>query len=220
MGCATCTGATEVALQLDKVTISVHSRVLIRDLSARVEPGQVLAVMGASGSGKSTLLAWIAGTLEAPFEVHGSLKLHGRDVTRLPLQQRRIGLLFQDDLLFPHMTVRDNLLFALPAGDRAARVRAAEQALDEAGLDGYGARLPASLSGGQRSRVSLLRALLAQPQALLLDEPFSKLDVALRQQMRRFTFAALAARQVPVLLVTHDAADVPAAAQVIRLHDA
>jgi len=209
-----------VALQLQQVTISVHGRVLIRDLSARIEPGQVLAVMGASGAGKSTLLAWIAGTLEAPFEARGGLRLHGRDVANLPLQQRRIGLLFQDDLLFPHMTVRDNLLFALPAGERAARAQAADAALEEAGLGGYGARWPASLSGGQRSRVSLLRALLAQPQALLLDEPFSKLDVALRQQMRRFTFDTLATRQIPALLVTHDAADVPASAQVIRLHDA
>jgi len=207
-------------LQLNRVTISVHGRVLIRDLCARVEPGQVLVVMGASGSGKSTLLAWIAGTLDAPFEARGGLRLNDRDVASLPLQQRRIGLLFQDDLLFPHMTVRDNLLFALPAGDRAARVHSAEQALEEAGLGGCGARLPASLSGGQRSRVSLLRALLAQPMALLLDEPFSKLDVALRQQMRQFTFATLAARHVPVLLVTHDAADVPANAQVVRLDDA
>jgi putative thiamine transport system ATP-binding protein len=209
-----------VALQLDKVTIGVHGRVLIRDLSARIEPGQVLAVMGASGTGKSTLLAWIAGTLEAPFEARGGLRLHGRDVASLALQQRRIGLLFQDDLLFPHMTVRDNLLFAVPSGVRAARVQATDSALEEAGLGGYGARFPASLSGGQRSRVSLLRALLAQPQALLLDEPFSKLDIKLRQQMRRVTFATLAARQIPALLVTHDAADVPAGAQVIRLHDA
>lgn len=211
---------TEVALELNQVTISVHGRALIRDLSARIEPGRVLAVMGASGAGKSTLLAWIAGTLEAPFEAHGGLHLNGVDLAQLPPQQRRIGLLFQDDLLFPHMTVRDNLLFALPADAPALRVQAAESALAQAGLGGYGARFPASLSGGQRSRVSLLRALLAQPQALLLDEPFSKLDVALREQMRQFTFTTLAARGVPALLVTHDAADVPAAAQLIRLGDA
>lgn len=206
-----------MTLQLESVTIAVHSRTLISDLSARIEPGQVLAVMGPSGSGKSSLLAWIAGTLEAPFEARGGLRLNDVDVTAWPIQQRRIGLLFQDDLLFPHLSVQDNLLFALPAGERAARVRAAEQALEEAGLGGYGARMPASLSGGQRSRVSLLRALLAAPAALLLDEPFAKLDVALREQMRQFTFATLAARRVPALLVTHDAADVPPGAPLIRL---
>jgi putative thiamine transport system ATP-binding protein len=209
-----------VALQLDHVTITVHARTLIANLSAGIEPGQVLAVMGPSGSGKSSLLAWIAGTLEPPLAARGRLRLDGADITHLPIQQRRIGLLFQDDLLFPHMTVRDNLLFALPAGDRAARVQATERALDEAGLGGYGPRLPASLSGGQRSRVSLLRALLAAPAALLLDEPFAKLDTALREQMRQFAFATLAARRVPALLVTHDAADIPAGAHRIDLDHA
>jgi putative thiamine transport system ATP-binding protein len=209
-----------VSLQLDHVTITVHGRVLINDLSARIEAGQVLAVMGASGSGKSSLLAWIAGTLEPPFEASGKLRLDDADITNLPIQQRRIGLLFQDDLLFPHMTVRDNLLFALPAGDRALRVETAERALEDAGLAGYGPRLPASLSGGQRSRVSLLRALLAAPAALLLDEPFSKLDTTLREQMRQFTFATLAARRMPALLVTHDEADVPTGAQRVGLDHA
>ena len=207
-------------LQLQHVTISVAGRTLIRDLSATLEPGQVLGVMGASGSGKSSLLAWIAGTLEPPFEARGSLRLDGKDLAALPIQQRRIGLLFQDDLLFPHMSVHDNLLFALPRGARAARMQTADQALEEAGLAGFGARMPASLSGGQRSRVSLLRALLAAPAALLLDEPFAKLDMALREQMRQFTFATLAARGVPALLVTHDEADVPAGAPLIRLQDA
>ena len=209
-----------MTLSLDHVTIAVHGRTLIHDLSATLEPGRVLGVMGASGSGKSSLLAWIAGTLEAPFEARGSLRMNGQDLTALPIQQRRIGLLFQDDLLFPHMSVHDNLLFALPRGTRATRLQAAEQALEEAGLGGFGPRMPASLSGGQRSRVSLLRALLAAPAALLLDEPFSKLDAALREQMRQFTFATLAARRVPALLVTHDEADVPAGAQLIRLDDA
>jgi putative thiamine transport system ATP-binding protein len=206
-----------MALELQKVSIHVGGRALLRNLSARVAPGDVLAVMGASGSGKSSLLAWIAGTLDAPFEASGGLQLDGTSLAAMPIQQRRIGLLFQDDLLFPHMTVRDNLLFALPAGERAARVAAAEAALNEAGLAGFGDRLPSSLSGGQRSRVSLLRALLAQPRALLLDEPFSKLDAALRAQMREFTFTTLHQRRVPVVLVTHDAADIPPGAQVIQL---
>jgi len=206
-----------MALELADVTIRVAGRTLIDALSARIAPGAVLAVMGASGSGKSSLLAWIAGTLEPPFQATGRLVLDGRDLTELSIQQRRIGLLFQDDLLFPHLSVRDNLLFALPAGVRADRMAAAEAALAEAGLAGFGARKPASLSGGQRSRVSLLRALLARPQALLLDEPFSKLDTTLRAQMRSFTFDTLRARQVPALLVTHDAADVPEGAHVVNL---
>jgi putative thiamine transport system ATP-binding protein len=216
-----------MSLELQKVSIHVGGRALLRSLSARVAPGDVLAVMGASGSGKSSLLAWIAGTLGAPFEASGGLRLGGTNLALMPIQQRRIGLLFQDDLLFPHMSVRDNLLFALPAhsgpaskfaaGDRKLRVAAADGALAEAGLAGFGDRLPSSLSGGQRSRVSLLRALLAQPRALLLDEPFSKLDAALRAQMREFTFTTLRERRVPVVLVTHDAADVPPGAQVIQL---
>lgn len=204
-------------LELDQVHIAVAGRDLIRGLSARIPRGEVLAVMGASGSGKSSLLAWIAGTLEAPFQARGRLALDGVDLTALAIQQRRIGLLFQDDLLFPHFDVRDNLLFALPAGPRAARMAAADAALADAGLEGFGARMPASLSGGQRSRVSLLRTLLAEPQAVLLDEPFSKLDATLRAQMREFTFGLLRARGVPTVLVTHDPADVPAGAQRISL---
>jgi putative thiamine transport system ATP-binding protein len=204
-------------LELQGVTIRVKGRVLMHGLSARVERGDVLAVMGASGAGKSSLLAWIAGTLEAPFEAEGALTLDGENLAGVPIQQRRIGLLFQDDLLFPHLSVRDNLLFALPAGPRHERLVAADAALTEAGLEGFGDRMPASLSGGQRSRVSLLRALLAQPRALLLDEPFSKLDAALRAQMRAFTFSTLRARGVPTVLVTHDAADVPEGAQLISL---
>jgi putative thiamine transport system ATP-binding protein len=207
-----------MALELVDVQLAVAGRPLLRGLTARVAPGEVLALMGPSGSGKSSLLAWVAGTLESPpFEAHGRLHLDGQALDALPVQQRRIGLLFQDDLLFPHLSVRDNLLFALPMGERAARHAATEAALAEAGLSGFGERMPASLSGGQRARVSLLRALLAQPRALLLDEPFNKLDQALRAQVRAFTFATLRARGVPTLLVTHDPADVPAGAAVIHL---
>ena len=113
--------------------------------------------------------------------------------------------------------MRDNLLFALPAGPRAGRLAAAEAAIAEAELPGLGGRRPSELSGGQRARVSLLRALLARPQALLLDEPFSRLDAALRQRMRDFTWRELRQRAVPAVLVTHDRADAPAGAAVVEL---
>jgi putative thiamine transport system ATP-binding protein len=206
-----------MSLQLDDVTITLHNAPLLQGFSACVEPGAVLAVQGDSGSGKSTLLAFICGTLGAPFAARGGLRLNGRDLQPLPIEQRRVGLLFQDDLLFPHMTVQDNLLFALPPGARADRIAKVTAALASADLAGFGARRPASLSGGQRARVSLLRALLAEPQALLLDEPFSRLDAALRERFRSWVWEQVRVRGLPTVLVTHDAADVPPGAQVMQL---
>ena len=206
-----------MSLDLNAVELSLHGRTLVPSLSARVAAGEVLAVMGPSGSGKSSLLAFLAGLLQPPLTARGHVQLEGQDITDWPTERRRVGLLFQDDLLFPHLSVRDNLLFAVPAGERRQRLLKAEQALERAGLGGMGARPPASLSGGQRARVSLLRALLAEPRALLLDEPFGKLDSALRQQLRAFVFSSLRERGVPVLLVTHDLQDVPPDAQRIDL---
>jgi putative thiamine transport system ATP-binding protein len=181
-------------------------------LSADVAPGQVLTVMGPSGSGKSTLLAALVGTLRPGFTVTGQITLNGRDLTLLPAEARRIGILFQDPLLFPHLSVAGNLSFALPrwlkGAARAARIAAA---LDEAGLAGFGPRDPATLSGGERSRVALMRTLLAEPEALLLDEPFARLDAGRREQIRAFTFATARAHGLPVILVTHDAQDAAAA---------
>jgi putative thiamine transport system ATP-binding protein len=206
-------------LELDAVSIATPQRTLIEGLSARIGPGELLVVMGESGSGKSSLLAFLCGTLAPGLRSSGSVRLDGRDVTALPTAQRRIGILFQDDLLFPHLTVLENLLFALPAGPAAQRRAEAEAALASAGLAGYGERWPHTLSGGQRSRVSVLRALLAKPQALLLDEPFSRLDMALRQRFRSFVFERLRSQGVPAVLVTHDAHDVPAGARMIRLEE-
>jgi putative thiamine transport system ATP-binding protein len=209
-----------VSLVLDHVNLRLGSRVLIDNLSATLGPGEVLAVMGPSGSGKSSLLAWLCGTLPPALQAQGTACLNGREIHTLPLGQRRVGILFQDDLLFPHLTALENLLFALPAGPRAERVAQAQAALARAELAGLGDRRPHQLSGGQRSRVAVLRALLARPEALLLDEPFSRLDVALRARFRTFVFAQAREAGIPTVLVTHDAADVPEGARVLTLHPA
>lgn len=189
---------------------------LFAPLTLTVPPGQIATVMGPSGVGKSTLLDAIGGHLAAGFHVTGQVLLDGRDVTALPAEARRIGLLFQDALLFPHLSVGGNLAFGLPRRIRGTERQAAvARALADAGLEGFAGRDPATLSGGQRARVALMRALLAEPAALLLDEPFSRLDASLRAEIRAFTFAQVRARGIPALMVTHDAQDAEAAGGVV-----
>jgi len=205
---------------MDAVSITIGTRQLFAPITARVAGGECLTLMGPSGSGKSTLLAFVAGTLDADFTALGRVHIGGVDVTPLPPERRRIGILFQDDLLFPHLSVGANLAFALPASVRPAaeRRRRINQALADAGLEGFADRDPATLSGGQRARVAVMRTLLAEPQALLLDEPFSKLDAMLRGDFRRFVFEHARKSSLPTVLVTHDEADAQAAqGPVIRL---
>jgi putative thiamine transport system ATP-binding protein len=177
--------------------------------------------MGPSGCGKSALLAFISGALDAAFAESGRVLVGEVDITRLAPERRRVGILFQDDLLFPHLSVGGNLGFALAAHvrDRDERRAHIERALVEADLSGFADRDPATLSGGQRARVALMRTLLSGPRVLLLDEPFNKLDAQLRNDFRRFVFDHASDRGLPVLLVTHDEADAPAGGRVIRLTD-
>lgn len=206
-----------MSLRVEGLEIALAGRVLLALPRLDVAAGEVVTVMGPSGSGKSTLLAWISGALDPAFRARGRVVLDGADVTALPPHRRRIGLLFQDDLLFPHLSVAENLAFGLPPAlrgrvPRDARIRAA---LEEAELAGFGPRDPATLSGGQRARVALLRTLLAEPRALLLDEPFGKLDVALRGRMRDFVFERVRRLGIPALMVTHDPADAAAAGGLV-----
>ncbi len=203
---------TEGALRLDGVTVALGGTRLFAPVTFAVRPGEIVTVMGPSGSGKSTLLALVSGFLDPAFTSEGEVVLAGRPILALAPERRRVGILFQDDLLFPHLSVAGNLAFGLArGGTRAARRRAVAAALAEAGLAGFEHRDPATLSGGQRARIALLRTLLARPRALLLDEPFGKLDRALRHEIRRFVFDHARERALPVLLVTHDAADAEAA---------
>jgi putative thiamine transport system ATP-binding protein len=198
-------------LVLSSVSIALQGVTLL-SVDATVPPGETLTIMGASGSGKSTLLRYVVGALMPPFRGSGLVRLDGRVLNGLPPQERGLGLLFQDDLLFPHLSVGGNLLFGLAAGgSKAERRTQVEAALADVGLDGFCDRDPATLSGGQRARVSLMRVLLSQPKALLLDEPFSKLDAALREQTRSLIFGEIARRRLPAILVTHDLEDAAAA---------
>ncbi len=206
-----------MSLQIEVRTLSSPAGVLLQNLTFEIAAGQVHTLMGDSGSGKSSLLAALCGTLDAAMHFDGRLQLNGVALDGLPTQARRIGILFQDDLLFPHMTVRENLLFAVPRGDNAAREAVVAQALRDVEMADYLHTDPATLSGGQRARVALARALLAQPLALLLDEPFSRLDAALRQRMRTLVFGMVKARNIPALLVTHDAEDVADAGLVTHI---
>ena len=208
-----------MALTLTSAGILLAGQALIKPFSLAIAAGETLTLMGASGAGKSTLLSFIAGDLTAPFTATGSVRLDGEALDALPPERRRIGQLFQDDLLFPHLTVAENLLFGMPRGPRAERCAKVDAALAEAGLDGFGDRPPHTLSGGQRARVALMRALVAEPRAMLLDEPFNKLDAGLRQAMRDFVFRHIALRRIPCLMVTHDVADVPEGGRVLLLRN-
>lgn len=202
-------------LHTTALTLYLDEQPLLTLPPLTVAPGEVLTLMGPSGCGKSSLLAALAGVLPpgGPIRLAGEIRLGERLLTPLAPQARRIGMLFQDDLLFAHLTVAENLMFGMPAHLRgmAARRACALEALAEVGLEGQADKLPGQLSGGQKARVSLLRALLAEPEALLLDEPFSRLDKPLRAAFRTLVFERLKALGIPALLVTHDEEDAPGA---------
>jgi iron(III) transport system ATP-binding protein len=178
---------------------------VLRDVDLRVEPGRIVALLGSSGCGKTTLLRTIAGLerLDAGEVRVGDrvLSAVARDV-HVPPEKRRVGMVFQDWALFPHLTVAQNVGYGLPRSERRGpRVAAA---LHMVGLDGLGDRQPGTMSGGQQQRVALARALAPQPGVLLLDEPFSNLDSTLRVQVRTEVHQLLADLGVTTVFVTHD----------------
>jgi putative thiamine transport system ATP-binding protein len=209
---------TSESLQVHIARLATASSVLVHELHLEVAAGHIHTVMGASGSGKSSVLAAICGTLAPGLQFAGSVMLGGRRIDQLPTEQRKVGILFQDDLLFGHMTVAENLLFAVPAGPAAERRARVAAGLADLELTALAEANPATLSGGQRARVALMRALLAEPQALLLDEPFSRLDAGLRARVRDFVFARVRKRGIPTLMVTHDESDIADPAHLTLLN--
>lgn len=198
---------SEAMLELRSLGHSYGRRCVFEGLSLAVEKGQVTSILGASGCGKTTVLRLIAGLERVQ---RGEIWLAGRKVADAQFQQaperRPVAMMFQDLALFPHLTVADNVFFGIPrARRRQAAVRAQAKALlTRVGLTDLATSYPHRLSGGERQRVALARALMAQPEILLLDEPFVGLDSRLRQQMRDDTLHLLKELESAALLVTHD----------------
>ena len=176
----------------------------VKDVSFSLAPGEILALLGPSGCGKTTTLRMLAG-FEHPSD--GRILLYGRDVTELPPQKRNIGIVFQDYALFPHMTLLRNVTFAMRHLPKNQHTSKAMEWLELVGLGQYAERYPHELSGGQQQRVALARTLAAEPELVLLDEPFSNLDAALRETTRKEMRSLFKQAGTSVILVTHDQAE-------------
>lgn len=192
----------------------------VADVDLAVAPGEILALIGGSGSGKTTLLRLAAG-LESPdggeVRLDGVLVAGGGIARELPPEQRQVGLVFQEGALFPHLTAAANVAYGLRGRQRAAVRERVEECLALVALPGYGDRYPHELSGGERQRIALARALAPAPRLLLLDEPFSHLDPALRWRLREEIRDILAGLGQTALLVTHDPEDVFAMAERVAI---
>ncbi|SMD22292.1 ABC transporter ATP-binding protein [Lentzea albidocapillata] len=192
-----------MALELDSITVRYGQMAAVSDVSLSVADGEVVALLGPSGCGKSTLLRTVAG-LEKP--TSGSVSWDTTDLTGVPVHRREFGLVFQDGQLFPHRTVAGNVAFGLRMKkvEREARDKRVLSLLELVGLEGYADRRVTQLSGGEQQRVALARALAPSPRLLLLDEPLSALDRALREQLAVDLARLLREAATTALVVTHD----------------
>ncbi|NNE13061.1 MAG: ABC transporter ATP-binding protein [Ilumatobacter sp.] len=206
-------------LSVRDVTVAFGDTVVLDRVSLDVGEGEIVALLGPSGSGKSTLLRVVAGIV-APDS--GSVAIDGRDVTRVPTHLRSVGMVFQDDQLFPHLDVGGNLAFGLKmAGtgrvEREARV---DELLDLVGLAGFARRSIDDLSGGEAKRVALARSLAPTPRALMLDEPLTGLDRELQRRLADDVEAVLRLTHTTAIWVTHDAAEAAAVSdRTVQLDD-
>jgi thiamine transport system ATP-binding protein len=193
-------------LAVDDVTVRFGDRVVLDAVDLEVAAGEIVALLGPSGSGKSTLLRVIAGIVAADA---GRVTLDGIDITHLPTHRRSVGMVFQDEQLFPHMDVAANVGFGLRmAGvDKHVRSRRVAELLDVVGLSGFGERRIDGLSGGERKRVALARSLAPRPSLLLLDEPLTGLDRELHDRLAVDVRSILESQATTAIWVTHDAAE-------------
>jgi len=205
-------------LEVDRVSHAYRKHAVVRDLSFNLAPGEIACLLGSSGCGKTTMLRLIAG-FEMPSA--GRIRLNGTTIAsesmQLPAEQRRIGMVFQDYALFPHLSIADNIGFGLRQEAAPARRRRIDEMLELIGLAEHGARYPHELSGGQQQRVALARALAPQPHLLLLDEPFSNLDVELRERLSLEVRDILKRAGMAAILVTHDQNEAFAVADMVGI---
>jgi iron(III) transport system ATP-binding protein len=203
-----------LAIRARDLTRSFGAAVALDHFSLDVWEGGVVTILGPSGCGKTTALRVIAGFENAG----GSVEIHGRIVlgpgVHVPPERRRVGMVFQDYALFPHMTVAGNVAYGLPRGDRAPRVG---EVLELVGLTGLEGRMPNELSGGQQQRVALARALAPKPEVILLDEPFSNLDASLRDRVRRELRTILTEARTTAVFVTHDQEEALATSDIVAV---
>jgi sulfate/thiosulfate transport system ATP-binding protein len=192
-----------MSIKFEQVTKRYNGAPVVNDVSLRIDAGEFFVLLGPSGSGKSTLLRLAAGLTEVH---HGRISLHGRDVTHVRARDRGVGLVFQHYALFRHMTVGENVEFALRIRGvrRRARAQRRDQLLQLVALEGYADRMPDQLSGGQQQRVAVARSLAHEPQVLLLDEPFGALDAKIRVELRETIREVQRRLGMTTILVTHD----------------
>ena len=196
-------------LEIKNLSLGIKNelpRYLIKNLSFKVKKGEILVIFGKSGLGKTTLLNLIAGIEQINVFSSGKIFFENQDITFKPIEERGIGFVMQDRYLFPHFTVRENLLFAIPK-NFSKKNKFVNEFLDKVSMKEIEKLYPYQLSGGQISRVACLRTLLSFPKAILLDEPFSSLDNKTRKTFKNFVLNEIKSRNIPCILVSHNKQD-------------
>jgi ABC-type Fe3+/spermidine/putrescine transport system ATPase subunit len=208
--------ATRTAVTLDHLSLSYGSTQVFYDLGLQIRPSEMMALLGPSGCGKTSVLKIIAGLVQP---TRGDVRFNGDSVVSIPAERREVVLVFQKPLLFPHMNVSENIAFGLKMRQTPEREiqRRVTEMLRLVQLEGYDARRPKELSGGQEQRVALARALVTRPRVLLLDEPFSALDEALRMELRILIQTLQTQTGVTTIFVTHDQSEAASISDRIAL---